>query len=55
MYLSELEHFLQCVADKTSPMVSGEDGARVLEIALAAKRSHKTKRVIVLEASLKVP
>lgn len=49
MYLAALKHFLQCAADKTAPMVTGEDGARVLEIALAAKRSHEEKRVITLK------
>jgi predicted dehydrogenase len=49
MYIDELQCFLRSAADKTAPVVTGEDGLRVLEIALAAKRSHEEQRVITLE------
>jgi len=48
MYVTELEHFLDCVAHRTEPVIGGEDGRRVLEIALAAKQSAVEQRVITL-------
>ncbi len=48
MYITELEHFLDCVTHRSAPVVGGEDGRRVLEIALAAKRSAAEQRVITL-------
>ena len=46
MYLAELQHFLDCVRDRRPPRITGEDGWRALQIALAAKRSHVEQRVI---------
>lgn len=40
MYVDELAHFLACVEDGLPPKVTGEDGLRALEIALAAKASQ---------------
>ncbi len=48
MYVIELMHFLDCVKDGCLPLVSGDDGRRVLEIALAAKRSAQEQRVVRL-------
>lgn len=48
MYLLELAHFLACVRGKEVPMVNGEEGRRVLQIALAAKQSSAQRRVINL-------
>ena len=48
MYVAELSHFLDCVERREMPLVTGEDGRRVLEIALAAKRSSAEGRVIRL-------
>ncbi|MBN1122993.1 MAG: Gfo/Idh/MocA family oxidoreductase [Anaerolineae bacterium] len=48
MYITELEHFLDCVTHRTVPVIGGEDGRRVLEIALAAKQSAVEQRVITL-------
>jgi predicted dehydrogenase len=48
MYIAELQHFFDCVRNNQAPIVSGEDGHRVLEIAFAAKRSSQKKRVIEL-------
>lgn len=36
-YLAELQHFLTCVAGEQRPLVSGEDGLRVLQIIDAAR------------------
>lgn len=48
MYVDELTHFLECVREGRTPCVSGEDGRRVLEIALAAKESAKMQRTVAL-------
>jgi predicted dehydrogenase len=46
MYEKELRHFIDCILGKAEPMVSGQDGKRVLEIALAAKQSSQDRRVV---------
>lgn len=46
MYMREVAHFLECVRGHAVPPVDGESGKRVLEIALAAKRSAAERRVI---------
>jgi predicted dehydrogenase len=48
MYVSEMQHFLRCVRYGESPVVSGTDGRRVLEIALAVKESSRTRRFVEL-------
>ncbi len=48
MYVAELRHFLDCVAQRTRPLIGGEDGWQVLKIALAAKQSAQEQRVIEL-------
>jgi len=46
MYLDELRHFLRCVHGEDSPSVDGDTGRRVLEIALAARRSAERGEVV---------
>jgi len=46
MYLEEMRHFISCIEGKEKPIVDGETGKRVLEIALAAKESAKERKVI---------
>lgn len=48
MYVAELRHFLDCVRRGDIPVVSGDDGRRVLEIALAVKQSSEQQRVVEL-------
>jgi len=48
MYVAELRHFFDCVKRNEVPLVSGEDGRRVLEIALAVKRSSRDQNVVKL-------
>jgi predicted dehydrogenase len=48
MYVAELRHFIECVGNNSPPLVSGEDGLRALQIALAANRSSSEGRVIEL-------
>jgi predicted dehydrogenase len=35
----ELEHFFECVAQGDTPVVTGADGRRSLEVVLAAEQS----------------
>jgi predicted dehydrogenase len=46
MYLDEMRHFLECVRGEAEPLVDGATGRRVLEIALAAKRSVQEGRSV---------
>jgi predicted dehydrogenase len=46
MYLNQMTHVLAVVAGEESPVVNGETGRRVLEIALAAKRSAQLGKEI---------
>jgi len=39
MYLDELGHFMACLEGRETPMQDVFEGARVLEVALAAMRS----------------
>jgi predicted dehydrogenase len=48
LFLDEMRHFLACVEGRETPRVSVRDGARSLEIALAAKQSIDTGHVIDL-------
>ncbi len=48
MYIEEMKHFIKCVKGEEKPVVDGDTGKRVLEIALAAKKSAATGRVIKL-------
>lgn len=47
-YLNEIRHFIKCIRDGEKPPVDGKEGKRVLEMALAAKRSAETNEVIEL-------
>ena len=51
MYVAELRHFLDCTKGLAAPAVTGEDGRRVLEIALAARRSSVERRVVTCHAT----
>ncbi len=51
MYLAELEHFARCVRGEVErPLIDGAQGAAVLAIALAAKRSSAEGRAVDLLA-----
>jgi predicted dehydrogenase len=45
-YLAEWRHFLACMADGSSPLVSGHDGLAVLQIIEAARHSSSTGSVV---------
>jgi predicted dehydrogenase len=48
MYIEELAHFVDCMRHQRTPLITGEDGWRVLQIALAAKRSNQEQRSMTL-------
>ncbi len=48
MYVSEIRHFLECVKTNSTPMVSGLEGRRVLEMALAVKESSSQQELVEL-------
>jgi predicted dehydrogenase len=48
MYIEEMKHFLQCVEGKAKPMQDIAHAEKILEIALAAKESAATGKVISL-------
>jgi predicted dehydrogenase len=48
MYVQEVEHFLRCVRGEEKPLIDGKEGKKTLEIALAAKKSAETGKVITL-------
>ncbi|MDR2699342.1 MAG: Gfo/Idh/MocA family oxidoreductase [Nitrososphaerota archaeon] len=43
---AELEHFVECIIEKKTPMITGDDGYKALEIAVAAMESS-TKNTVV--------
>ncbi len=50
MYVDELKHFLRCLAQKEQSILDVFEGARVLEVTLAAKASAETGQVVGLQA-----
>ena len=48
LFVDELAHFLACVRGEERPLVSLEDGQQSLRMALAAKESLETGRVVEL-------
>jgi len=48
-YLAEIEHFLQCVAGKSTPAVSGHEAKKNVRVVLAAYRSADEGRSILIE------
>jgi predicted dehydrogenase len=49
MYVDELNHFLRCLAGAETSTLDVDDAARVLDVALAAKESAATARVMVFD------
>jgi myo-inositol 2-dehydrogenase/D-chiro-inositol 1-dehydrogenase len=47
-YRAELEDFVRCIIDGDEPRVTGEDGVRALEVALAATASQREGRPVRL-------
>lgn len=49
-FVHELQHFVDCVMDNKTPLVTGIDGKKALEIALAATKSCQKGISITLES-----
>jgi len=49
MYIKEIHHFLNCVKKKEKPINDVYEGAKVLKIALAIKKSSKIRKEIVID------
>jgi len=49
-FVHELQHFVDCVMDNKTPLVTGIDGKKALEIALAATTSCQKGIPITLES-----
>lgn len=50
MYVDEMKFFVECVKGKEKPPVDALKGKKILEVALAAKESVNTKRVVSLDS-----
>jgi predicted dehydrogenase len=50
MFVNELKYFLDCVTTGSKPIISGEDGLRVLEIALAVHQSSLMQETVNLKS-----
>lgn len=48
MYVEEIEHFFDCIIYGHKPLIPIEEGKRVLEIAIASKKSSILKRFIAI-------
>ena len=46
MYMQEMQHFINCVKFRETPLVDGIEGKKTLRIALLAKKSAEIKQVI---------
>ncbi|NJL40020.1 MAG: Gfo/Idh/MocA family oxidoreductase [Leptolyngbyaceae cyanobacterium SM1_4_3] len=46
MFLAEMQHFLDCLSGKATPLVTLEDGVKGLAIALAAKAAGRGKNLL---------
>jgi len=47
-FLEEDKHFIECIVENKEPLVSGMDGRKALEIALAARTSLKARKPVYL-------
>src|SRR5579864_7121133 len=54
-YVLEVRDFVQTIAAQREPRVTGEDGLRALEIAVAAESSHQQKRAVRVEKQVVEP
>ena len=54
VYRMEMEHFMECIKERKVPLITGEDGLRVVELAVAIKQAaHAKKWVTLPEKSFK--
>lgn len=50
-YLAEWQHFLSCIKEQKTPLVTGEDGLKVLQIIDAARKASESGRQVHLTKS----
>ncbi|WP_214628984.1 Gfo/Idh/MocA family protein [Paenibacillus agaridevorans] len=48
-YELQLEHFLSCISDGGNPIVTADDALKALEVALAAKESIRSGKVVYMQ------
>jgi len=48
MYLNEVRHFINCIKSDKKPLVDGIEGKKTLEVALSAKKSARTGKIVSL-------
>ena len=48
MYVDEIKHFLKCVNKEKKSINPVEDGAKILKIAIAVKKSSKLKKMVMI-------
>ena len=48
-YIAEWENFIDCIENKKTPLVTGQDGLSVIKIIEAARESSKTHSVVSLK------
>ena len=48
MYVDEIKHFLKCVNKEKKSINPVEDGAKILNIAIAVKKSSKLKKMVMI-------
>ena len=46
MYVSEILHFLKCVKDRKKTINTIDEGIETMKIALAMKKSSKSRRMV---------
>ena len=46
--LSEIEHFIECIAEKKRPLVTGEEGRRSIQIANAARKAAASGQAVTV-------
>jgi predicted dehydrogenase len=51
-YESQWQNFINCVAKRQNPQVTGEDGLRVLEVIEACRKSAPNGEQVMVEYSL---
>jgi len=54
-YRVEWQHFIACVSGMESPLISGEEGLKVLQIIEAARQSSKSGCLVQVENAQKMP
>jgi len=49
MYIDEIKHFLKCVKNRRKTINNLDDGINTMNIALAIKKSGRSKKIIKID------